>query len=280
MSPAPETASQVLFVLGRYICMTGRFAPNKVYRCVWCSRRLIGNDPQLMSERLLSAEQCSLSKPQNLITVCRDCSIARDSRSVARWLRACQQAGMETRTNKILSQLRSLARHPQGAAARAELRLLGIETVALSGPLNSQPSLTPSVETIRQLIRRDGGVCVWCGCQLHWKSPQASREHLLPACRSRCNDRANLVLACRRCNNSRRDIPVAVWLKSCCDRGLQPRLDVLEQMLTTIADRIERQAVFLSKRSVDRQQLLTEAHTGLAAIRALRDPDRAGVCLL
>lgn len=69
--------------------------------------------------------------------------------------------------------------------------------------------------------RRQGGLCFWCGRSIrghireakdHPEHSFSTVEHLIPRCRGGRNTNENIVSACRKCNNDRGNMPVAMWL--------------------------------------------------------------------
>lgn len=77
----------------------------------------------------------------------------------------------------------------------------------------------------RDLLQRDGNVCVWCGgemvtgvspCADHPDNYRAMTiEHLLPQSLGGTDDSDNLALACQSCNSHRQSFPVAEWVRRC-----------------------------------------------------------------
>lgn len=79
----------------------------------------------------------------------------------------------------------------------------------------------------KQIVRKYlysifNGICVYCGIQTNLKDREsrqyATLEHAMPLCKggnktiTRNNE--NLILACQRCNNSRREKSLITFLKS------------------------------------------------------------------
>ncbi len=56
--------------------------------------------------------------------------------------------------------------------------------------------------------------CAYCGRQLSPSVRGKGLDHLIPAAQGGSNQAANLVLACTDCNDNRRDLPWAAFLKS------------------------------------------------------------------
>lgn len=65
--------------------------------------------------------------------------------------------------------------------------------------------------TLRELIARDGEICVWCGRTM-WPA-DLTAEHLMPRARGGRGTPENLAVACRRCNRRRRTRPVAAYVR-------------------------------------------------------------------
>ena len=56
-------------------------------------------------------------------------------------------------------------------------------------------------------------------------------EHVLPRSRGGRTEDENLVVACRRCNRTRRSRPVVAYLREVIGVGREPRLDTLRRAL-------------------------------------------------
>ena len=57
---------------------------------------------------------------------------------------------------------------------------------------------------------RDEFTCIYCGCDLHGAHPnQITLDHVRPVSAGGSNSEHNLVTACRRCNCSRGNKPIA-----------------------------------------------------------------------
>lgn len=66
------------------------------------------------------------------------------------------------------------------------------------------------------------GRCYYCYCRtwlpncpeyIRYSDQQATREHLIRVADGGTNHATNIVLACRICNESRKDVPHDEWLK-------------------------------------------------------------------
>jgi 5-methylcytosine-specific restriction endonuclease McrA len=107
--------------------------------------------------------------------------------------------------------------------------------------------------TRASLIDRDGATCVWCGRE-PWPS-DVTAEHLLPRSRRGRTVAENLAVACHACNKRRRTRPVAAYVRSQRQEGLEPRVDLLREVLgrlsrsrsTAHADYARRQLVLLDR---------------------------------
>ena len=71
---------------------------------------------------------------------------------------------------------------------------------------------------------RDGFRCVYCCKDLHDAAPtDITLDHIRCQSDGGSNHESNLVTACRHCNCSRRDMPIARWAKMC---GPDTRADI------------------------------------------------------
>lgn len=73
---------------------------------------------------------------------------------------------------------------------------------------------------MKVLLKTFGGKCWWCKCDViagiqnsdfQHQPNQATRDHIVPRSRGGTNALANLVLACRACNEERADRDARVW---------------------------------------------------------------------
>lgn len=68
---------------------------------------------------------------------------------------------------------------------------------------------------IRSLVRRDGDLCHWCRCDFNDERPR-TKDHVIPRGHGGSNALGNLVLACKPCNQERRDVlrvEQALWVR-------------------------------------------------------------------
>lgn len=70
----------------------------------------------------------------------------------------------------------------------------------------------------RQIKARDGHRCVYCGATQESSGAHLHLDHLVPRAAGGADTADNLVLACRSCNTSRQDAPLATF---CQARGLR-----------------------------------------------------------
>jgi 5-methylcytosine-specific restriction endonuclease McrA len=57
---------------------------------------------------------------------------------------------------------------------------------------------------------RDSFRCVYCCCDMHDAAPcDVTLDHVIPRADGGSNDASNLITACRACNSSRQDTPLA-----------------------------------------------------------------------
>lgn len=63
---------------------------------------------------------------------------------------------------------------------------------------------------VARLIKRDGPLCHYCGCQLHINN--WTRDHIWPKSRGGPWELSNLVLACRDCNSK---LGNRIWKCTC-----------------------------------------------------------------
>lgn len=88
------------------------------------------------------------------------------------------------------------------------------------------------------LVDRDGPHCVWCGAE-PWRR-DLTVEHVLPRSRGGRTEDENLVVACRRCNRTRRSRPVVAYLREITGLGREPRLETLRLALERMASSARR----------------------------------------
>ena len=80
------------------------------------------------------------------------------------------------------------------------------------------------------LMKRDGGVCVWCSCPI--TDENYSADHVIPQHDGGTWNQANLVLACRACNHRRGHMDALVWARICVERGQRVQLKVLARAIS------------------------------------------------
>jgi hypothetical protein len=78
---------------------------------------------------------------------------------------------------------------------------------------------------LQTLIERDGAECVWCG-RVPWRT-DITAEHIVPRSRGGRTSPENLTVACRACNTRRGTRPVAAFVRTLLDEGVNPRGDSL-----------------------------------------------------
>jgi hypothetical protein len=86
-------------------------------------------------------------------------------------------------------------------------------------------------QLIDGLVARDGAACVWCSCTLDPYRPEATLDHVQPKSQGGRYELENLLLACVRCNRSRRDRPAAQFLALCLRAGHAVRVEAVEAAL-------------------------------------------------
>lgn len=84
-----------------------------------------------------------------------------------------------------------------------------------------------------EVLRRDGPACVWCGRE-PWTRDR-TLDHLLPRSRGGTRTPENMLLACRRCNRTRRSKAPVGYARERLGAGATPRLDVLAAALERLA---------------------------------------------
>lgn len=75
---------------------------------------------------------------------------------------------------------------------------------------------------MHHIARRCGWRCWWCGRTFRRNDPmrRATLDHLVPHSAMGSAQEDNLVLACRRCNELRGDMPVERWQREVARLGL------------------------------------------------------------
>jgi hypothetical protein len=94
---------------------------------------------------------------------------------------------------------------------------------------------------LEEILRRDGGSCVWCARPVGAGLVEATTEHLVPKVKGGPSWLENELAACRRCNAARGHVTPAEWLEECERRGWAPRRDLvvgaLERLEVAITER-------------------------------------------
>jgi 5-methylcytosine-specific restriction endonuclease McrA len=78
-----------------------------------------------------------------------------------------------------------------------------------------------------EMFKRQKGRCKYCGVPMSWDTTRtgATIDHVVPISKGGKNQRGNLVLACRGCNNAKADAS-AEEFKAALDAGVEfPRCD-------------------------------------------------------
>lgn len=120
-----------------------------------------------------------------------------------------------------------------GTATRAarERSLRRVADVFEAKPTRRPEATTGRSKTSRRAARiaaRDGDGCFWCGVEFAAVShTHTSRtiDHVVPLAHRGSNTLANLVLACRRCNSSKGDMPPAAWIAALRERLPSPAMN-------------------------------------------------------
>jgi hypothetical protein len=90
-----------------------------------------------------------------------------------------------------------------------------------------RPRLSPEDRRnlMHRVARRCGWRCWWCGRAFRQSDPmrRATLDHLVPHSAMGPLRASNLVLACRRCNELRGDMPVEQWQREVARLGLLDR---------------------------------------------------------
>jgi hypothetical protein len=73
----------------------------------------------------------------------------------------------------------------------------------------------------RRIDARDGYRCVYCGATAETAGAALQLDHLTPRAAGGGDEATNLVVACRRCNSARQNLPLRDWAaKAQVDFGL------------------------------------------------------------
>ncbi|MEW6474357.1 MAG: HNH endonuclease [Actinomycetota bacterium] len=102
-------------------------------------------------------------------------------------------------------------------------------------------------ERLAEILRRDGGECVWCGRSLVGPDDsrrgralvRATTDHLIPKLKGGPSWMENEVAACARCNRARGHRSPAAWLEDCERLGLTPNREVIVRCLSALGAAIE-----------------------------------------
>jgi 5-methylcytosine-specific restriction endonuclease McrA len=89
-----------------------------------------------------------------------------------------------------------------------------------------------------RILERDGGCCVWCSRPLALGDRSLTFEHVVPRLKGGPAWAENEVPACRSCNRRRGHMAPSLWLRSCEERGLRVRRQVVERSLLALRDAI------------------------------------------
>ncbi|MCY0878197.1 MAG: HNH endonuclease [Firmicutes bacterium] len=95
--------------------------------------------------------------------------------------------------------------------------------------LNYQPLAHRRI--YRQVQRRDGYVCAWCG------GPGSTLDHVIPVCWGGETSLENCVIACRACNHSRNNALPSAFVEW---TGYRPRHPILRRVLAHEAEYVAR----------------------------------------
>ncbi len=120
----------------------------------------------------------------------------------------------------------------------------------------------------RDVLRRDGLVCAWCG------QPGSTIDHLVPVSLGGETRWDNCVVSCRPCNHSRNNRLPSTFLAATGAPVIHP---LIEAVLAHEAERLARAAQSLIDRPVSRcksreeAQVWAQAHAGQRAGPALPD---------
>lgn len=78
--------------------------------------------------------------------------------------------------------------------------------------------------TRERIYHRDGHRCVYCQVSIYDEPEvELTLDHVVPQVLGGGNEVTNLVTACRSCNCSRQDLPVAQFALQLADRGRDPK---------------------------------------------------------
>jgi hypothetical protein len=91
----------------------------------------------------------------------------------------------------------------------------------------------------RQVRRRDGWVCAWCG------GPGSTLDHVIPICWGGQTTIDNCVIACRACNHSRNNALPSQFIRW---TGLEPSHPVIQKILAREAYYLQQAEISLAER--------------------------------
>lgn len=100
------------------------------------------------------------------------------------------------------------------------------------------PTGLPRPERMARILARDGSCCVWCALPLAVGDRLLTFEHVIPRLKGGPAWAENEVPACRSCNRARGHLAPSLWMRSCAERGLEPRREVIERSLLALRDAI------------------------------------------
>lgn len=76
----------------------------------------------------------------------------------------------------------------------------------------NRESLSKRLGKVARLIKaRDGGRCVYCGRNAEESGTHLQLDHLTPRIEGGADVASNLVVACRPCNGTRRNLSLDAW---------------------------------------------------------------------
>ncbi|NMP20976.1 HNH endonuclease [Sulfobacillus harzensis] len=98
----------------------------------------------------------------------------------------------------------------------------GLATMSEDGVLHLNYRPLAHRRIYRQVQKRDGWVCAWCG------GPGSTLEHVIPICWGGQTSLDNCVIACRACNHSRNNALPSTFVRW---TGFRPRHPVVRDIL-------------------------------------------------
>lgn len=109
--------------------------------------------------------------------------------------------------------------------------------------MSSKPPARRRRKLRARVIKRDGGRCFYCRYRFA-DLADATLDHLVPQCQGGPSTAANLVLACRPCNEAKGDRPPVEFLRSAGFLpGLRPRMAERTRRAVTATARVACPAV-------------------------------------